>query len=195
MRLTSVLLLVVMVVGCGKNNEPQAVSTVPPNKPDPRAVSSWKPRTEQAFRFKANFPLGDPTVSPVFFGNQPKGVEEGWDYSVPVYTKGDQETYRFGIRAARLRADAKPADRDETLEIFTKFRMPEGWTKSEPKAVTWAGQKATETTWSGPDKPGKLVARQLVTDSGIYVGYVKDLGALPAAEMGTFFDGFQLLAK
>jgi hypothetical protein len=196
MRASSILVLVVMVVGCGKTETPPPGTTAPPNQPA-AVVSSWKPRTEDSFRFKANFPLGDPTVRPVFFGNMPKGVEEGWDYSVNVYPGGrGEKTYDFGIRAARLRADATPADRTETLDIFTKLLPPpEGWTKSEPKEVTWAGKKATETTWSETGKPTKLTVRRLVTDSGVYVGYVKDLGELPPAEMAKFFDGFQLLTK
>jgi hypothetical protein len=34
-----------------------------------------------------------------------------------------------------------------------------------------------------------------VLDSGVDIGYVRDLGAPEAAEMARFFDGFQLLTK
>jgi hypothetical protein len=196
MRAATVLLLGVMAMGCGKKDGPPTGATTPPTKPDAGVVNSWKPHTAGALRFKANFPLGDPTIRPVFFGNQPKAVEEGWDYSVPVYGKqSGQDTYLFGIRAARFRAKPKPAERDETLGILVKALLPQGWTKSEPKTVTWAGQQATETTWSDPTKPTRMVVRQLVIDTGVYIGYVRDLGALPPAEMAKFFDGFELLAK
>jgi hypothetical protein len=196
MRAAIVLLLVVMATGCGKKDEPSTGPITTPTKPDPSVVKSWKLHKADAVRFKVNFPLGDPTIRPVFFGNQPKVVEEGWDYSVPVYTKeSGQETYLFGIRAARFRTKPKPEERDETFDILFKLLPPQGWTRSEPKTVTWAGQQATETTWSDPAKPTKLIVRQFVIDSGVYIGYVRDLGALPAAEMAKFFDGFELLAK
>jgi len=196
MRPAIVLLLVVMAMGCGKNDGPPAGPIAPPPKPDSGVVKSWKPHTANPLRFKANFPLGDPTVQPVFFGNQPKAVEEGWDYSVPVYGKDSgRETYLFGIRAARFRAKPKPAEQDETLDILVKGLPPQGWTKSERQTVMWAGQQATETTWSDPTKPTRMIVRQFVIDSGVYIGYVRDLGALPAAEMAKFFAGFELLAK
>jgi hypothetical protein len=195
MRATSVLLLVVVAVGCGKPDATPTRPTTPPAKPDPGVVKSWKTHTADALRFKDDFPLGDPIIRPVFFGNQPNS-RLGWDYSVPVYTKrGGEDHYLFGIRAARFHPNPKPAERDETLDILLKGLPPQGWTKSDPKTVPWAGQQATETTWSEPAKPAKLVVRQLVLDSGVYIGYVRDLGDLPPAEMARFFDGFGLLTK
>jgi hypothetical protein len=196
MRAAPVLLVVVLAMGCGKKDAPPTGATAAPAPPAPSVVTSWKPHTANALLFKANFPLGDPTVAPVFFGDQPKAVEEGWDFSVPVYAKGSgDQTYKFGIRAARFRANAKPTERDETLDILMKGLPPPGWTKSEPKTVTWAGQQATETVWSDPAKSTKMIVRWFVIDSGVYIGYVRDLGALPPAEMAKFFDDFQLLAK
>jgi hypothetical protein len=195
MRLAPVLLVVLLAVGCDKKDATPTRETAAPPKTDTTVVNSWKPHRADALKFKADFPLGDPTVRPVFFGNQPKAVEEGWDYSVDVYRGSGPDFYLFGIRAARFGANPKPGDKDETLEILTKLLPPKGWTKSEPKTVTWAGQQATETIWSDPAKPTKLTVRHFVSDSGVYVGYVRDLGALPPAEMAKFFDGFQLLSK
>ena len=128
----SVLLFVgvTAVVGCGKK-EDEPKSGGPVQQPQPPAgsniVKSWKLYTNEAVLFKAEFPLGDPTVRPVFFGNQPKAVVEGWDYSVDVYTKDSgQEFYLFGIRAAKFRfgAKTKPEDKAETLDIFTQGLPP-----------------------------------------------------------------------
>jgi hypothetical protein len=196
MRTAAVLLPVVMAIGCGKKAGPATEPTTQPPRPDSGVVKSWKTHIADELGFKANFPLGDPTIGPVFFGNQPMAVEDGSYYTVPVYGKaGGEEHYLFGIRAARFRGNAKPAERNETLDILTKGLPPQGWTRSEPKTVTWAGQQATETTWSDPTKPTKLTVRHFVIDSGVYIGYVRDLGGLPPAEMAKFFDGFQLIAK
>src|SRR5262249_38881961 len=155
----------------GKTNGPTTGGATQPGKPDFGVVKSWKPRTEEALRFKADFPLGDPTVRPVFFGNQPKAVEEGWDYSVSVYTKeSGQDFHLFGIRAARFRAKPKPAEQDETVNILMMGLPPKDWTKSDPKTVMWAGQQATEMTCSEPNKPTKMIVRQMVLDSGVYIG-------------------------
>lgn len=196
MRAAPVMLLLILAAatGCGKKDEPR--TGPPPAQPDAGLVKSWKPHTANEFRFKAIFPFGDPTVSPAFIGNQPKAVAAGEDYSVPVHEKGGgQEGNLFGIRAARFRGKPSSADRDETLGILVKGRVPPGWTKSEPKTVTWAGQPATETTWSDPAQSTKIVVRQLATDSVVYVGYVRDLGRLSPAEVAKFFDGFQLIGK
>jgi hypothetical protein len=194
MRVASVLLLVLMAVGCDKKDATPTRETTTP-KPDIRVVTSWKPYTADAVKFKVDFPLGDPTVRPVFFGNKPNAVLEGWDYAVDVYKGSGPDFYQFGIRAARFHPNPKPADKDETFDILTKLLPPKGWTKSEPKTVTWAGQQATETIWSDPAKPTRLTIRHFVNDTGVYVGYVRDLGALPPDEIAKFFDGFQLLAK
>ena len=191
----ALLLPLLLALGCGQKDSSPTGSTPPPTKPDP-VVKTWKLHSADALLFKANFPNGDPMIRPVFFGNQPKGVVEGWDYSVSVYPQGKgPDAHTFGIRAARFRPGAKAADREEALDILTKLLPPAGWTKSEPKTVTWAGQTATETTWSEAGKPAKLIERHFTVDAGVFVGYVRDLGGLPSAEVDKFFEEFQLIAK
>jgi hypothetical protein len=160
-------------------------------------VKNWKAHTADLYLFKAKFPLGDPTIAPVFFGNQPKAVQDGANYSAPVYTKetGNEQTYRFGISAARFHATAKPADREETLAILTGGLPPKGLTKSEPKTVTWGGQQVTETTWTDPASSTKWIIRPLVTNDAVYIGYIRDLGHLTPSDVASFFDSFELLRQ
>ncbi|HEY1190548.1 MAG TPA: hypothetical protein VGE74_23140 [Gemmata sp.] len=160
-------------------------------------IRNWTPHTANEYMFKATFPLGNPTQRPVFFGNQPEGVQEGTDFSASVYTKetGNERAYLFGVRTARFRTNAKPEDRDEARAILTRNLPPPGLSNSEPKTVAWGGRQASETTWSDPAGSTKWVIRHFTTDDVLYIGYVCDLGSLPPAHVSTFFNSFEFLRK
>jgi hypothetical protein len=191
MRLVAVLLFV--AVGCGKKDEPSAV---PPAKLEQPLIRSWKPHTAAQLGYKAEFPLGDPTEGPFDLNPNPRSVSVWDERSVPVTPKEPgQEDHRFGIRAARFRSKPTAAERASAAEVMLRNLPPKGWTSSEPKTVPWAGQQATETTWTDPTKPTKLIVRQFETETGRYVGYVRDTGGLPPANVTRFFDSLQLLGK
>jgi hypothetical protein len=186
-------LLVVLVIGCSAS---PTSGPAPGPTPAATVVTKWKPYTATTYLFKAKCPDGgDPLQRPVFFGNQPKGVQEGTDFGSEVYRKetGSEKPNRFAIRTARFHANAKPADREETLKILTTNLPPAGLTKSEPKTVTWGGQEATETTYTDPAGPTKWIVRQLSTPDALYIGYVCDLGKLTPTDIATFLDSFELV--
>jgi hypothetical protein len=197
MRYRFGFLVVLATLGCSSTPSSGPTAGIPPGAtPSATAVKNWKSRTDSTYLFKVKFPYGDPIERPVFFGNQPKGVQEGTDFAGEVYLKetGDQANV-FAIRTARFRANVKAAEREETLTILTSNWPPAGFTKSEPKAVIWGGQQGTETTWTDPAGPTKWIVRQLSTPNALYIGYVRDLGKLTPADIVTFFDSFELLPK
>src|SRR5438874_566725 len=101
MRYAFGLLMILASFGCGtKDGSSGTTATSAP--PPATIVKNWKTHTAHLYLFKARFPLGDPTHSPVFPGKELKAVQEATDFSAPVYTKetGNEQKYLFGICSA-----------------------------------------------------------------------------------------------
>lgn len=163
--------------------------------PGRRAIATrWNGVVSNNFGFQVQLPWHDrPSESP-YYGPLPKVVERATEATADSYS--GTVRYGFALYAARFRPGSLPDQREKAEgEFFTAaVLLPKGSAWSAPKAVTWGGRPANEQTAPGTSYggTGRTVARHLHTETGIYVGVVRDGGELAAAEVAYFFDSFAL---
>jgi hypothetical protein len=104
----------------------------------------------------------------------------------------------FAVVAIRYKPGLPPANRARTVDDLVRLmRISPDLKPSAPKSITWAGRPATEVVYemAQPGANGRktrIVMRQLITDSGAYIAYVREHGGISADDLKTFFDSFAL---
>jgi hypothetical protein len=205
MRASILLMAIVALVGCDKSKDGgSAPGPGPREQPAPAIAKNWKEFTSANHEFKASFPWGDPIQRPgtlerlkAFFGDSTAYGAEKWETVKEDGKEKSKVTYEFAIVAGKFSKSATKAAREDAVQYLLKnIRTPKDAKKSEPKAITWSGQPATETVYEGEEKEGKkprTILRQLVTDSVAYFGVIQDAGGLTPAEVSRFFDSFEIV--
>jgi hypothetical protein len=185
-------------------SEPGSGTEPGPGKTDPKKPPSggkgiarnWKDFTApESFGFKARFPWYAPVGSSPWA--PPEGSTGADEFRVQFSENGEILTY-FAVVVVKFKPGLAAAGREKTLDDLVRLmRLPPELKPSAPKSVTWAGKPATEVVYemSQPGangRKGRVVIRRLVTDTGGYVGYVREWGGILPEDLAQFFDSFAL---
>ena len=158
--------------------------------------SGWKEYSFNKDKFKAAFPDPPEVKDMGHMAQLPRGAS-----ATGYIAKLGEGSGGVFVVALQIPMDFSVAQKDFLMGEFRRG-MTSGASKrnnvrlSQPRQVTWAGQKAEEVTMeeTGPGKSGGAVIRYMITEGGGYIAFVgTDTGRLSSDIENAFFDSFRLL--
>ncbi len=157
--------------------------------------AGWKEYVYKNDGFKAYLP-GEPhsrsgTNSPI----QLSGTESATIYMVDGWGPADSRVMMIAV--LKFRSGTQPPDLDKAAnELKERSRKPDSRV-SEPRSVTWGGQKAREITIeeisSELREKGRLVVRCAIVGSRAFIAVIGGEGSSSLSNEDAFFDNFEFL--
>jgi hypothetical protein len=157
--------------------------------------SGWKEYTFTKDKFKAAFPESPEVRDMSQLGTRLPAGLTGTAYMA----KTKDGSGGVIVMAMQLPVSITPRQKDEMIGAIRQS-LVRGATRnnniqlSQPKQITWAGQKAEEALMEEPGGKGRAVIRYMLTETGVYAAMLgSDDGQLDRDVENAFFNNFQLL--